>query len=78
MEKSNAYAGFLGLRSVVLESKKLKPKSSMLFLILLLALLQGCIRLAGSAGYWKQGADDEEPEVHQTGFDSQNLLSSNS
>ncbi len=37
----------------------------------------GCIRIAGKAGYWKQGAEDEEPTVKQAGFDTQDLTDRN-
>ncbi|MBP9865029.1 MAG: hypothetical protein KBC91_01355 [Candidatus Omnitrophica bacterium] len=43
-------------------------------LTLMIAGLAGCIRVSGSAGYWKQGADDEVPAVHEAGFDTANLL----
>ncbi|HOW59921.1 MAG TPA: hypothetical protein PLO78_09395 [Candidatus Omnitrophota bacterium] len=35
---------------------------------------QGCVRVAGTAGYWHQGAEDAEPKVKQVGFDTQNLI----
>jgi hypothetical protein len=45
-----------------------------LILLLLVLGLAGCVRIGGSAGYWKQGADDETPEIHQTGFDTATLV----
>ncbi|HXV27595.1 MAG TPA: hypothetical protein VD913_01380, partial [bacterium] len=34
----------------------------------------GCVRVAGKAGYWHQGAEDEEPKTKQVGFDTQNIV----
>ena len=39
--------------------------------LLSLVLFSGCIRLHGSAGYYKKGPEDESPQVHQVGFDTQ-------
>jgi hypothetical protein len=36
-------------------------------------LLSACIRLSGSAGYWKQGENDEVPKSKSVGFDTANL-----
>ena len=45
--------------------------SKILFLLLFLCFaFQGCIRLTGNAGYWRQGTDDEAPQVKQVGFDT--------
>lgn len=56
---------FVGLGSIVY---------GLLSLICLLTIVSGCVRLSGSAGYWKQGAEDAEPEVKQVGFDTNKLL----
>jgi hypothetical protein len=42
--------------------------------VLLIAVLSGCIRLAGSAGYYKQGTEDKEPVSKSVGFDTQDLI----
>lgn len=43
--------------------------------ILLLCLaFSGCIRVAGTAGYYKQDSDDLSPKAKQVGFDTQNVV----
>ena len=37
----------------------------------------GCIRLTGTAGYWKQGPQDEAPKVKQISLDTQKLVQPN-
>jgi hypothetical protein len=41
---------------------------------LMTLLLVGCLRINGSAGYWKQGTEDNAPEVHAAGFDTAKLI----
>ena len=48
-------------------------KFTILCVLSLVCLLSGCIRLSGSAGYWKKGADDEVPKSKSVGFDTANL-----
>lgn len=43
-------------------------------LLIFVLLASGCIRLAGSAGYYKQGKDDEAPVSKSVGFDTQELV----
>ena len=43
-------------------------------LSLVCSLMSGCIRLTGTAGLWKQDAEDEQPVSHLVGFDTNNLL----
>lgn len=38
------------------------------------SILSGCIRLAGTAGYWKQGPNEEAPQAKQVHFDSNDLV----
>ena len=45
-----------------------------LLLMSVIAGFGGCIRVAGSAGYWKTNADSEQEEYHGAGFDSQQLI----
>lgn len=49
-------------------------KVNVLAMLIIWGGMAGCIRLAGSAGYWKQGAEDKIPEIHEAGFDTANLL----
>ena len=42
--------------------------------LLVLCVFAGCVRFAGSAGYWKKNADQDEAEYHGAGFDTQKLL----
>lgn len=43
-------------------------------LLVCLIFTGGCIRVAGNAGYWTQGSEDEAPQGHQAGFDTQRLV----
>lgn len=42
--------------------------------LLLTSVLSGCIRLTGTAGYWKKGAQDEVSQGKSVTLDSQDLL----
>jgi len=42
--------------------------------LLIAAFFSGCLRIGGSAGYWKQGTEESVPEVHQASFDTVKLL----
>jgi hypothetical protein len=44
------------------------------YFLILTSTLTGCIRLAGSAGYYKQGAEDEYPKSKSVGFDTNQLI----
>ncbi len=46
-------------------------------LFCLCTVFSSCVRVAGKAGYWKQGTEDEAPAVKQVGFDTQNLVDRN-
>ncbi len=46
-------------------------------LFCLCTVFSSCVRVAGKAGYWKQGPEDEAPAVKQVGFDTQNLVDRN-
>jgi hypothetical protein len=58
--------------------ENIKDKYQSWFLIAytlaLIALLSGCIRLTGSAGVWKQGADDPAPSSAEAGFDTNQIV----
>jgi hypothetical protein len=43
-------------------------------LLIFAFLFSGCIRLTGSAGYWKKGSEDEAPKSKTVGFDTQDLV----
>ncbi len=47
-------------------------------LVLICLAYSGCVRVAGTAGYWHQGPEDEEPQGKQVTLDSQKLVPSNS
>lgn len=42
----------------------------------MMIFFSGCLRLSANAGYWRQGADEDEPSGKQIGFDTQHLISS--
>lgn len=42
--------------------------------VVLGTFFSSCIRLTGSAGYWKQNENDEAPQGKQIGFDSDDLV----
>ena len=58
--------------------QKSKIKFKTLFLItsyfFLFTCLSGCIRLTGTAGYWKKNADDEEVKSKSVTLDSDDLV----
>ena len=43
-------------------------------LFFLLTCLSGCIRLTGTAAYWKKNADDEAPQGKSVTLDSDDLV----
>lgn len=59
-----------------MENFKKRQRIRLLFLApcLLPLLFFGCIRLQGSAGYYKKGPEDESPKARQVGFDTQKLI----
>ena len=44
------------------------------FFILVILFFSGCIRLTGTAGYWKKGSEDESPKSKQVSFDTQDIV----
>ncbi len=44
------------------------------YLFSVLCLLSSCVRLTGTAGYWKKSADDEEIQGKSVKLDSDDLL----
>lgn len=52
----------------------MKNSALLLLIVLGLAGFSGCIRIAGSAGYWKKTAGEEAPEYNGASFDTQRLV----
>ncbi len=76
-----ARTGFLSSGRTVpqQEALSLEKKSGWLrvFLVFFIFSFSGCIRLTGSAGYYKQGSADEEPKSKTYSFDTQDLVDPN-
>lgn len=50
---------------------------SRVFRLMLIGLVfSGCIRLAGKAGYYHQGPDEDAPQVKEAGFDTAQMFPS--